>query len=153
MFSFVHFLFYRRAYSGINMYFYFWFHKIIHTFYILPRFLNISHIIFRKKFQDIGFSVTHHLYGIFFRDLIIFSYLMQRPLFSHVKCIGVIPPKPGVIFSQYAFFNFRAKTIWLIFRNGVLQNWQQPFPVFTFLGPTLLQLNCSVAYTSIKMLE
>jgi hypothetical protein len=64
---------------------------------------------FREKIHNIGFSAMHHLYGFIFRDLIIFSYLLQRPLFFNVKCIGVIPPKPGVIFSQYAFFNFGDK--------------------------------------------
>jgi hypothetical protein len=49
---------------------------------------------------------------MFFGDLIIFSYLMQIPLFYNVTYIGVIMPKLGIIFSLYAFLNFRAKK-WL----------------------------------------
>jgi hypothetical protein len=42
-------------------------------------------------------------------DLIKFLYLMRTPLLAHANCLGLILPKHGVIFPQYAFSNFCAK--------------------------------------------
>jgi hypothetical protein len=33
--------------------------------------------------------------------LIMFSYLLQRSLLSHINCLGLILSKHGVIFSHY----------------------------------------------------
>jgi hypothetical protein len=41
--------------------------------------------------------------------LIMFSYLMQSFLLARVNCLGLIPPKHGVIFPKIAFFNFHAR--------------------------------------------
>jgi hypothetical protein len=43
---------------------------------------------------------------------------MQSPLLAHVNCLGLIPPKHGVIFPQCGSLIFKPKTIWLISRNG-----------------------------------
>jgi hypothetical protein len=44
-----------------------------------------------------------------FEDLIRFTYVMQSPLLAHSNYLRLILAKYGVIFSKYAFLNFRAR--------------------------------------------
>jgi hypothetical protein len=53
-----------------------------------------------------------------FRDLIMFTYLMQSPLLAHDTYLGLIVGKHSVIFPNMCSFIFVPKTIWFIFRIG-----------------------------------
>jgi hypothetical protein len=58
--------------------------------------------------------------GHFLEDLIVFTYLLKTPLFSHLNFIGSIPLNSCVIFPPRAFLNFYAKTMHLIVRREYL---------------------------------